>query len=125
MVHMITFGFTFKLLVMFIQIFDCCPVECETQWFGSSVPMFWKNLLPPSSGWMITKGGGLRFALQNIATAKLCGITSRKTKIVTFAAMKLDLQNSNRILGSSCFICSLYYSTAEILNSPATYPGWS
>jgi len=34
---MITFGFTFKLLVAFIQIFDCCPVECETQWFGTNV----------------------------------------------------------------------------------------
>ena len=68
---------------------------------------------------------GLRFALLNIATAKLCGITSRSTKIVTFAAMKLDLQNFNRILGTSCFVCSFYNSTAEILNSPATYPGWS
>jgi len=30
-----------------------------------------------------------------------------------------------RILGSSCFLSLFYNSTAEILNSPATYPGWS
>lgn len=60
--------------------------------------------------------------MQNVGTTKLCGITFRKTIIVTFTAMKLDLQNFNKYWEVPFLSVSFIILLQKFSTVPATYP---
>jgi hypothetical protein len=69
----------FKFLMM-VNMKITANLGYDTMMFGSWVPTFWRNTLPPSSGYK-SEDRGCRF-LQKVCTClPNCGVTSQKTMV--------------------------------------------